>query len=141
MFLFFLSFIAVLESADGTQSCLLCHHPEMIYGIDAMIYNGGLLVIVFYPIYVISFVLIFREFYKMKCDTIKKYILSLITGSISFVFSLLLVLCGIIMFHFSVWSAFEVVCFYHPFILLCNIVSFIYLIRSLYIYLKENKTN
>lgn len=136
---FFLSMIAVLGSADGTQDCLFCHHPEMIYGLDAMVYNGGLLIIIFYPIYVFSCILIFRELYKIKYKNIKKSILCLITGLVSLIFSIILVFCVMFMLNYPFKSAFQSVCIYHPFILMCNIASFIYLIRFLYYYFKEKR--
>ena len=132
--------IAVLGSVDGVYDCFFCHHPVMIYGVDAMIYKGGLLIILFYPIYVLSFVLIFKEVYKIRCKNIKKSILCLITGSVSLIFSILFVFCKVFVFDSSLKSSFFDVCIYHPFILLCNIVSFIYLIRFVFLRFCESRT-
>lgn len=64
--------IAVLGSSDGVFDCIYCRHPEMIYGVDAMIYKGGFLITIFYPIYVFSFVLFLREIYEIKCKNVRK---------------------------------------------------------------------
>ena len=133
--------IAVLGSSDGTLDCIYCRHPEMIYGVDAMIYKGGFLITIFYPIYVFFFVLFLREIYKIKCKNVRKSFLCLITGSISFIFSILFVFCKVFISHSSFKSSFLFVFPYHPFILLCNVISFIYLIRFIFLYFKEKKTN
>ncbi|MDO4995972.1 MAG: hypothetical protein Q4E69_02215 [Bacilli bacterium] len=127
-----ISFLIVISaSSSGTQECIFCHHPQIIYGLEATISTGGLLIIVFYPIYVLSLILIFKELYKIKVryKDIKKYFLYLISGSISIVFSLLLVLATIFIIKVNIVTAFLIVCIFHPFILISNIISIVYIIK------------
>lgn len=137
-----ISFLIVISaSSSGTQDCIFCHHQQIIYGLEATIYTGGLLIIFFYPIYVISLILIFRELYKIKVryKDIKKYVLYLISGSISIIFSLLLVLATIFIIKVNIVTAFLTVCIFHPFILISNIISIIYIFKFTIEYHKYKK--
>lgn len=130
--------IIISASTNGTPDCSLCHHPQLIYGLEATIRTGELLIVIFYPIYTLSFILIFRELYKIKLQykDVKKYILYLITGSISIAFSLLLVLATIFVLKVKIVTAFLVVCVFHPFILISNIISIVYIIKYIIEYRK-----
>ena len=137
-----ISFLIVISaSSSGSQDCIFCHHQQIIYGLEATIYTGGLIIIVFYPIYVISLILIFRELYKIKVryKDIKKYVLYLISGSISIIFSLLLVLATIFIIKVNIVTAFLTVCIFHPFILISNIISIIYIFKFIIEYHKYKK--
>ena len=128
----FMTLILLLASFEGVEDCsILSCYPDKVRGFDAVIQTGSYLIIFFYPIYIQSFIILFGELYKSKAREVKQSVLYVIVGSVSLCVSFLLFVLGLFLTKWSLKSIFLMV-FFHPFILLCNLIGIHYLVKSFF---------